>query len=197
MVSKRNNIWVSTLHASIHFILMILLVGQARSAIWPYLLLLASIHLIQDRIKNSFTNKRPDLIGKGYIIDQTIHYVIIWAAVWWFQSFIEPFSAPERPVWVIVAITYLVVTYVWFISERIFNLSNSDYLQNINNTKFPRMLSRAGILSLFLLIRTRTMPGLGVLFSNPYPKSEFRQRAILTDLGVSASAVIFLVLTLG
>jgi len=159
MVRRRSNPWVLTLHASIHFLLMFMLVDQPRLVIWPYLLLIALIHLGQDGLKNYLTNKRPDWIVIAFIIDQALHFAAIWAVVWRFQMDSGLFSVQEKPVLVIVAITYLIVTYVWFISERVFNLSNTDYLQIINTTKFPRMLTRVGLISLFLLVRTQTING--------------------------------------
>jgi hypothetical protein len=192
MVRRRDNLWVLTLHGVIHFVLMFLIIGQVRSVIWPYLLLIALIHISQDRIKNNLTNKRPDWIGVVFIIDQVLHYAAIWTIVWWLQRLAGSFSIPEKPLWVMVGIVYLFVSYVWFISERVLNISNSDYLQSINNTKFARMLARVGLISLFLLVRTWTTAGLAIVFSNPYPTSKFRQRALLTDVSVSLLAMIFL-----
>jgi len=192
MVSKRDNLWVLSLHVCIHFILMVILAGSARAVIWPYLLLIAAIHLAQDRIKNSIMNKRPEWIRSGFIIDQGVHIVIIWAVVLWIQDAAGPLSAPEKPVGIMVFMTYLFVTYVWYISERLFNRSNSDYLQNINDTKFPRMLSRAGLVSLFLLVWGLGGAWLAMILSNPYPKTRFRQRSVLTDISVSLAAIVFL-----
>jgi hypothetical protein len=197
MVRNRDKLWVLTLHGVIHFVLMFLLVGQPRSVIWPYLLLIALIHISQDRIKNNLTNKRPNWIGVAFIIDQVLHYAAIWVIAGWLQRLVGSFSLLEKPIWVMVAIVYLFVTYVWFISERVLNLSNTDYIQSVNNTKFARMLTRGGLISLFLLVRTWTASGLAIVLSNPYPTSKFRQRALLTDVSVSLLAMIFLFWALG
>ena len=195
MVSKRDNLWVLTMHAGIHFVVMIILVGQVRGAIWPYLLLISTIHLAQDRIKNSIVKKRPDWTGTGFVIDQFTHFVIIWAFVLWLQNVAGFIFTPEKPVGIMVFITYLFVTIVWYIIERIFNLSNPEYLENISNTKYPRMLSRAGLVSLFILFWSWRGPGLALIISNPYPQSRFRQRTILTDVSISLLAMIFLIWT--
>ena len=196
MVRNRDNLKVLSLHAGIHFALMFLLVGQLRWIIWPYLLLLALVHLGQDRLKNNITNKRPEWVQAAFIIDQTLHFAAIIALVLWVQRMTELTPLPEKPVWVLVAITYLFITYVWFIIERIFNLSNAEYLQNLNTTKFSRMLIRVGLVSLFVIIQTWTAAALAVL-SNPYSQKNFRQQAILTDVCVSLSAIIFLFWALG
>jgi len=197
MVKKRDNLWVLAWHASIHFVLMLFFAGQVRSVIWPFLLVLAIMHFLQDRIKINITNKRTDWVSKGFIIDQGIHYVIIWSVVYLFKNTTGSVEVAQKPSWVLVAIAYVCVSYVWFIIERIFNLSNLDYLQNINATKFSRMLSRTGLISLFLLLRTWTTAGMAIGFSNPYPQSEFRQKAMLTDISVSLIAMVFLVWALG
>ena len=192
MVRNRDNLWVLSLHAGIHFLLMFLLAGQLRSVIWPFLLLIAMIHFVQDRIKNNLTNKRRDWISVAFIIDQALHFIAIWAVVSWIERVIGPLSIPERPIWVILAISYLCVTYVWFISERVLNHSNSDYVQSVNKTKISRMLMRAGLVSLFLMIQTWVATGQALVLSNPYPKGKFRRRALLTDIGVSFFGIIFL-----
>lgn len=192
MVRKRDNLRITTLHAGIHFVLMFFLAGQTRPAIWPFLLLLATLHFFQDRLKNNITNKRPEWVCKGFVIDQALHFAIIWAVIYLFEEVTGPVAVNEKPIGVIVAITYVCVTYVWFVIERIFSLSDLDYLQNINNTKFPRMLSRAGLISLFLLVWNWSTASLTIVFSNPYPQSKFRQRAMWTDVSVSLLAMIFL-----
>jgi hypothetical protein len=197
MVRKRDDLRVLTLHAGIHFTLMFLLVGISRSVIWPYLLLLALSHLVQDRIKNSITNTRPDWTRIAFIIDQAIHLTAIWALVWWIERAIGPLPLPGKPAWVLIVITLLFVTFVWFVIERLFNLSNADYLENINNTKYSRMLTRVGMVSLFLIIQAWTTSGFALLLTNPYAHKKFRQRALLTDIGISLFAIIFLSWALG
>jgi hypothetical protein len=192
MVRRRDNFWVLSLHAGIHFALMFLFVGDSRYALWPYLLLVALIHLGQDRIKNTLTNKRPDWITVSFIIDQILHLTAIWILVWWLIGKVNPLFSTEKPVWVILGITFLIVTYVWFISERVFNHSNTKYVQSINQTKISRMLIRAGIVSLFLFIQTWGASASASVLLNPYSKEEFRKRALLTDISVSLFAIIFL-----
>jgi len=192
MVKKRDDIRVLSLHAFIHFALMFILAGQLRLEIWPYLLLIAIFHLIQDRIKNTITNKRPDWIGRGFVIDQFLHYLTIGIVVWLFQQNTGLVVAAEKPFWAIIIMTFVCVTFVWFITERIFNLSNVDYLQYINSSKISRMLSRAGFVTVYLLIWRWAPSALALTISNPYPRSEFRQRAVLTDVSVSLIAMIFL-----
>jgi hypothetical protein len=197
MVRRRDDLRVLTLHAGIHFTLMFLLIGAFRSDIWPYLLLLALIHLGQDRLKNNITNRRPDWTKPFFVIDQVLHFAAIFLFVFWLQKVSGILPIPGKPELVMIAIAFLFISYVWFIVERIFNLSNVDYLQDLNSTKFPRMLTRVGLVSLFLLIRLWLTSGLAILFSNPYPQKKFRQRAVLTDISVALIAIFFLFWALG
>jgi hypothetical protein len=197
MVRKRDNLWFLSLHAGIHFLVMFLLVGPYRTVVWPYLLLLAFIHLVQDRIKNSLVNKRPDWIRVSFVVDQFLHFFAIGMVVWYLQDVIGLLPTMGRPVWAIIAIAYLLVTYVWFITERLFNLSEPDYLNNLNTTKYSRMLSRGALVSLFLVIQAWTTSGLALVLSNPYAQKEFRRRALLTDISVSLFAILFLAWALG
>lgn len=197
MVRMRDKLWFSSLHAGIHFLLMFLLAGSNRMLVWPYLLLLAFLHFVQDRIKNSIVNRRPDWLRVSFVIDQFLHYLTIWGVVWLLQDVLGLIPSVENPTWVVVTISYILVTYVWFITERLFYLSDTDYLQNINSTKYSRMLVRGGLVSLFLVIQAWTASGLAMVLSNPYVQTKFRRRALLTDMSVSLFAILFLVWTLG
>lgn len=191
MVRKRDNIWVLSLHASIHFVVMFLLVGASRGTYWPHIALLALVHFTQDALKIYLVRKRPGWTVPAFIVDQLVHYSFLWVFVTWMQRLgLTP--GIQRPAWVIMALVYLFVTYVWFISERVLNISNGEYLRDINQTKFSRMLSRAGMVSLYLLIWSWVAPGLAMAFHNPYGASRFSRRALVTDLIVSGGAVLFL-----
>jgi hypothetical protein len=192
MIRRKQKPGVLILHVGVHFGVMFLLAGQLRSAIWPYLLLITLVHLGQDILKIFLTIRRPHLANQFFILDQVMHYLIIWGIVTWFHFLNGQLSSTEKPFWAIVAIAYLLVTYVSFISERVFSRSNDEYLMYINDTKFPRMLARSGVLSLFLLVRAWVLPGLAFIIPTPYPNSKYQQRALLTDMSISVLGILFL-----
>ena len=197
MARKKNNFWVLCLHVGIHFAVMVVLAGGTRSVIWPYLLLIAVTHLGQDSLKIFLTNLKQQARVPFFLIDQLLHIVIIWGAVEWFHVNHGPLPLFDKPVWAIIALAFLLVTNVWFITERIIFFENIEYKKNIDQTKYARMLSRAGLTSLFFLLRLWVFPGLILFLSAPYPRSEHRQRALLTDFSVSVFGMLFLLLALG
>ncbi len=197
MVQNRNKFWVLTLHVSIHLGLMLLLIGETRSEYWPMLTLLTLIHMGQDALKITLVRKKPGWSVPAFIVDQIVHFIIIGVITWGFKMEAGSLFTSQKTDWVMIAISYLFVTYVWFISERVFYISKPDYVLNINNTKFSRMLARAGLLSTFLLVQSWVFPGLSMALLNPYSSTTYRQRFMLTDLAVVVFAILFLFWALG
>lgn len=197
MVRNRDKFWVSILHGSTHFGMMLLLIGQARAEYWLIVFVIALIHTSQDAIKITLVRKHPDWTVPAFVLDQILHFGFIWVSIWGFQLESGTIAITQKTAWVMVAISYLFVTYVWFASERIFNLSKPDYVLNINETKYSRMLTRVGLVSIFQFVRSWVLPGLAVVLTNPYSSSKYRQRFLLTDIGISFFAMIFLVWALG
>ncbi len=90
-----------------------------------------------------------------------------------------------------LAIGYLLGTYVWFITERIFVRNNPEYLREVDDTFLSRMLARGALLSIFLLIR----PGfdtfaLATLL--PYTKRIFRVRSLAIDTLVAFAMALLI-----
>jgi hypothetical protein len=98
-----------------------------------------------------------------------------------------------HPAWVMYGIAFLFVTYVWFVSERIFFRSDPDYLGDLFSTKYPRMVARVGLVSVLLLGKSLMLPASAIIITNPYSKTKYPQRAILTDIGISVIGFLFLI----
>jgi hypothetical protein len=197
MVRYKRNIFVLALHVGIHFLLMFLLVGEARLVLWPYLLQLTVVHMIQDRLKIFLTDLRPNRRVVFFFVDQLLHYLTIWALFTWIKTSEHNLVITQNPAWAIIAIAFLVVTYIWNTSERVMYYSDTEYLKNMDETKIARMLARCGFISLFFLVRTWALPNLAALLSWPYPASIYRKRAVFSDLSISLIVIIFLLVTLG
>jgi hypothetical protein len=197
MVRRKANFWVLFLHVFIHFVLMVFMVGQIREVVWPHLLLLNLVHMVQDRLKIALKDIWPSGMVLMFFIDQLLHYMAIWGLVAWIQTSNLSLDFEFHHTWAIVAIAYLVVTYTWYISERVINYANGEYLKTIEDTKIARMLARSGFISLFFMMRNWAPLNLAWLMTWPYPASNYRRRAIVSDLSISIIVIIFLFLTLG
>jgi len=197
MVQNRDRFWVLTLHVSIHIGAMLLLIGDTRSEYWFLIILIALIHFGQDALKIFFVRKLPRWSVPAFILDQILHFSIIWAFVWFYSTGIGKLVLIQKTNWVIYGISYIFVTFVWFITEKVIFQQNPDRIARINETKYSRMLARSGMVSVFLLLRTWVFPGLAIVLPNPYFSTEYRKQFLLTDLGVSAFAFAFLFWALG
>ena len=133
----------------------------------------------------------------AFILDQILHYSIIWAFVRFYPIGTGNLALGQKSDWVIFGISYIFVTFVWFISEKVFYQSNLATIARINETKYSRMMARSGMLSAFLLIRNWVFPSMAIVLLNPYSSTEYRKRFLIAGLGVSTFAFAFLFWALG
>jgi hypothetical protein len=202
-------------HISIHFLVMLLLAGEARRAVWPFLLALAMTHLVIDIGKETVHWLRPAWVIGPYVIDQLFHYLTIFLTGAWIAGQAGQVELPFTPEVAILAATYLAGTYVWFISERIFAHADESYRGEVQTQLWPRMATRAVMLSVMLWIliwsggwivdlafgqirfttsmanfTTRVPILFGVAAAVPYINGKHRQRALLTDILVSLALTL-------
>ena len=197
MVRNRDKFWVLSIHVSIHLFAMLLLIGEARTNYWFLLTLITLIHFGQDALKIFVVHKLRTWSIPLFIVDQILHISIIWAFVRFYPMGTGNLALGQKSAWVIFGISYIFVTFVWFISEKVFCQSDLATIARINETKYSRMLARSGMLSAFILIRNWVFPGLAIVLPNPYSSTEYRQRFLITDLSISMIAMAFLFWVLG
>jgi hypothetical protein len=181
-------------HVAIHFLVLLLLAGEARRLIWPYLLALALAHLCIDVGKNTVNRLRPGWVIAPYVVDQLIHYATIALTGAWITRALGTVAPPFSPELAILACAYLAATYVWFISERILAYADDSYRREVQAQVWPRMGMRAVMLTALLWLGgLSTVPLIlsGAVVSVPYLSGKHRQRALLTDLSVSLVIAIF------
>jgi len=192
--NKRQTAFVAV-HASFHLVIMLALVGSERNRLWPYLATLAGVHFLIDVGKNLIYRLRPKWVVVPYVVDQIIHYLTIWISALWIQRTLGTTIPPLDPRWAIYAVAYLVVGYVWFISERIMTYNSPSYQEEVQAQYWPRMLSRAGLLTAILAVTNLNLvPGLALAIvpSIPYVSGRHRLRALITDLAVVWGIWIFI-----
>ncbi|UCH59787.1 MAG: DUF3307 domain-containing protein [Anaerolineales bacterium] len=184
-------------HAGIHLLVLLLLVGAERARIWPYLVVLTVIHFFIDLGKNLVYKLRPNWVVVPYIVDQCIHYVVIFGTAAWMQAVLGDISLPFDPRWAVLATGYLVVMYVWFISERIIVYGTPSYQAEVQAQAWSRMLTRGGLLTILLAINgisTSAAVAAITTATLPYVEGKYRWRAFVTDIMVVCTTWLFTLL---
>lgn len=191
---------IVAIHAGIHLALMLILVGPERTRLWPFLSLLAGVHLFIDLGKNVVYKIRPDWVVAPYIVDQCLHYVTIGITSAWIQAALGITTPPFGGKWAVFATSYLVVMYVWFISERIIVYASPSYQAEVQAQYWPRMLSRGALLTLLLLTTavpvSTTIATASTAFL-PYISGKHRLRAVVTDAAVVCTIWVFIRIAIG
>lgn len=211
MAKNKTRIDILVLHVGIHFFLYLLVVLSISWSLllstWPYLLLLAFLHFVIDVIKIQVNRRKPEWVGGPYLIDQAAHYLTIYLIVRLIDAQVDPSLTMIEPTWVVYAAAYLIVTYVWYISERILVKGNAQYRHEMLAHHWPRMIARALLLSLMMLL-WRNFGGAGVragfllqlmgaALMTQISKERtnwFNLRAIVTDISAAAIGLVYIVL---
>lgn len=190
-----------TLHIVVHLIIMLLLVGAARAIIWPYLLFLSIIHFAIDVGKNVFSKQNPDWIITGYLSDQMFHILSIGLVASIIKTQLNNIYLAMTPMLAIYILGYLLVSHIWFITERVFAYKDVHYQQVLNQTSIMRILSRTLLLSsllftinwhpLWLLVFVGTLTGAWY-----YLPDQYKQRIIFNDSSIVFIGLIFIQITL-
>lgn len=186
LVDAKRRLTGLTLHISIHLALLLAIVGPLRLGIWPQLVVLAAVHFTIDLVKMQLSRVRPDWIVAPYFIDQGVHLISMILVAQWIERQIAVHLGGELITWLIYACGYLLVTYVWFITERLIAHGDRAYVRELEEQFWPRMAGRAAFMSGLLLIGF----GLGwrvtaLTLPLPYLTGAYRKRAFLTDLSVA------------
>lgn len=195
IVVNKDRSGVLLLHVFIHFLVSLIFVLIYASEVWPLVILLAIIHFMIDTGKKHLNEIRPNWVVAPYFIDQSIHFVslVFIAVLMGNYSGIPPFAL--KPLWLIALIAYLVVTYVWYISERIIAFHEPPYFQQVVDREWSRMFARAVYLTFSLMFwfsYSNTSLVMLSLFKFPYKLQTFGIRALLTDISVALAGTIFI-----
>jgi hypothetical protein len=191
IVFNKRKAWGLGTHIAIHFGAMFVLVGPARMQIWPKLLALAGVHLLLDITKSSITPARARSAIPYYLLDQLLHVVSIYLVAGWIDRSLDPAFLPASSEWPLLASAYIIATYVWFITERTAYSNDKDYMVELEDQFWSRMIGRAVMLTALLLVAPGwAVMGLGVAFQLPYLKGNYRRRALTVDIVVAAITAV-------
>jgi hypothetical protein len=200
LVRSKRFTWGLVVHALVHFLTLLLVVGNARSAIWPQLLALAAIHFTIDVTKYRLGDRRPAWVTVPYFIDQAVHILTVGLVTRWIEMSEPGLPLAIDPVFAIIVSAYVVATHVWFVTEKTIAHAEDGYRSEVERTLWPRMLARAFFLSglLFFLIGRATVPlAGGAAVRLPYYKDLHWRRALVTDLLVAILTAAFVRIAAG
>jgi len=195
LVENKRSLWGLSLHTAIHLAVTLLVLGSASAEAWPKVLLLIIIHFLLDLTKSSLLSKWPTHAALQYVIDQVLHIVSIFLVARWIASDLDPMLMPVNTIWPVYAIGYLMVTYVWYITERLFTVDDAVYQTELENQFWPRMITRAVMLTLFLFVgQSLEIALVGMALQMPYRSGSYRRRTVVVDVLVSLVITIFILL---
>jgi hypothetical protein len=195
LIENKRRFWGLSLHIAIHLAVMVLVVGVASIEAWPKLLVLALFHFILDLTKSRLFSRWPKMEALQYVVDQILHILAIFLVAGWIESDLDPTLLPVNNLWPIYAIGYLLVTYVWYISERLFTARDDKYQEELEQHFWSRMVTRGLLLTFFLFAGQSLEIAIGAMAIRlPYMAGPYRRRALLVDISVSLVMAIFILL---
>jgi hypothetical protein len=193
IVMNKNRSAVLFLHVSIHFLVGFIIVLIFVPRAWPFVILLSGIHFLIDSGKNYVNKSKPNWVIAPYLLDQIIHISTIIIVANLIAEFTNVLPYAIQPLWLIVLIAYLVVTYVWYISERIITFHDRAYFQQVVDKEWSRMLARAVFLTVPLIVWPYISNYVGIsALIFPYKVRYFGIRALLTDILIAGCGAFFI-----
>ena len=183
------------LHIAVHLAVLLVIAGTALKLLWPYFLTLSLIHLFIDLGKKYVNKLRPAWVVIPYVIDQGFHFLSILLVTLWISSRYPSLRLPISSTVAIYLVGYLLVTYIWFVSERVLAYTNEKYRQEVNVQFWPRMFARAVLLTVLLVLWKGFSP-LASFIALPYLSRRFGYRMLAIDLAVTSAVFVFIRLAL-
>jgi hypothetical protein len=195
LIENKRSLWGLSLHTAIHLALMLLVVGAASVEAWPKILVLALIHFLLDLTKSRLFSRWPEHARLHYVVDQILHILSIFLVAQWIVIDLHPVLLPISTTWTIYSIGYLMVTYVWYITEKLFTEHDEKYQKELERHFWSRMVTRAVLLTLFLFAGQSLEIAAGAMaFRLPYTEGPYRRRALLVDISVALVIAVFVLL---
>ncbi len=134
------------MHVFVHFVTMLTLLRViAELEIKCSLILALSVSILHfgiDHWKNVLSGLRPAWVIFSYIQDQVLHLISIVLVCFIYSQYAQTKALQIDFLMIFYAIGLIIVTHFWFVTERVFATKNPTKLQWINNSMWPRMMSR-------------------------------------------------------
>ncbi len=194
MVEHKPLLRVRLLLGAIQLAAMVLLTIPGVLRIWPWLLLLAAIHMGIDTAKVWVSRQWPDRSARIYLIDQAAHIFFIGLVSAGIGMNVLAGELLVSRAVVVYATGFLLATYVWLISERIV-FAGGPGEEALRASAWPRAWARGGLLALVLLGWNGLLLAFGIALRLPgaYPAGRAGTRALAIDLLVTFGAAVLVI----
>ncbi len=203
MVQAKKRLPGLTLHVAVHLATMLVIVLGVAGAGWraalPAVLAVTVFHFAIDTWKNVLSKLKPGWVIGGYLQDQMLHVVSLILAASWFAPADQGSIFAIHSPWIIYVSGYVLVTHAWFVTERVLGYRNKAYQQLVYAQRWPRMTSRAVLLTVLLLGWRQLGPSIlapALLFTWPYGSGEGRQPFLVIDIAVVVVVMLFILAAL-
>ncbi len=222
VAQNKTRLGVLLLHGATHFVTLVVVTFPASMRTWPSLLLLAAIHISIDASKNWTNQRLLRLAVPVYLIDQAIHWGAIGLVAAWTgrnTPGLQPFLSQRVAIY---ALGFLLVTYVWLITERVIARAGSqaspaltgklrwgdaDRVRpsqgRVNEPGPPQAWSRLAVRAILLaviLLGWKMLPAMlatGAALQFPYPANRRGFYAFCVDVSVSVCIGVLVILAQG
>lgn len=199
MVHAKKRLLGLTLHIAMHSVTMLVVVWGVLGMAWrialPVVFAVTVLHFAIDLWKNTFSRLWPQWVIGGYLQDQGLHIASLFVVAAWLAP-ATMFTMPAP--WIIYASGYVLVTHAWFVTERVLTYRNKARQTLVNAQLWPRMVSRALLLTLLLLgwhqIGAETFVA-ATLILWPYATHEAWPRFWMIDVAVAGGVMLFIFLS--
>ncbi len=185
-------------HVGIHFVTMSAILFGLAGIRWsdalPAIFVLTVCHFFIDLWKTILDRIKPAWGVFTYLQDQALHLISIFAVTYWIEkSGGPPMVGLEMPQ-LFPAISYILVTHAWFITEKILSGSNPDYQRWVMDQGWSRMVGRAVMFSAFLTSSDLwgvLVFSVGMTYHWLDLRGPYRYRALVTDGAAVVAVVLF------
>ncbi len=138
-------------HVAIHLITMLVVILGLLGSDWrvalPAILALTGFHFLIDLWKNILSRLRPRWVIFRYLQDQVLHLLSILAIAYWAEQSGGLSMFLNETAWIVPMIGFVLVTYAWFVTERVLAHRNQCYQEWVNEQSWSRMVGRAAMFS--------------------------------------------------
>lgn len=156
MVKAKQNLVGLLMHVSIHFLTMVVMLSgifhYSFKASFAIAFTVSFFHFCIDLWKNILSTLRPKWVIFIYIQDQVLHVLSIIVSVKLFSYFGLFIASQVLDISnFILILSFILVTHVWFVTEKVLSYKHKAYQQAVTKTMWSRMMSRAIFLSCTIL----------------------------------------------